>query len=142
MSSDKDMSQSNRQSSTANKSEDNDEDTATIQVTREPFFAFVPQVIGWAAHIMSGELDAACRAIVESPKWSTEYTADAFSFYKENPKILANEVRFMVIRLRDKILRHSHGVLVFVVLIIGLFNGIGSFRIDCSRHAGKQHRLY
>ena len=92
------MSQSNRQSSTVDKSEDIDEDTAIFQVTREPFFAFIPQVMGWAANIISGEVDTACRAIVGSPKWSTEYTADAFSFYKENPKILANEVRFMAVR--------------------------------------------
>jgi len=95
------MSQSNRQSSTADKSvdfdEEEDEDTATIRVTRESFWAFVPHVTEWVATIVAGEANTARNALVGLPKWSAAYATETFSFYRDNPKILANEVRHVAV---------------------------------------------
>ena len=97
---DKDMSQSNRQSSADGRSADSFEDhvaddsddTATLQVTREPFWAFCPQVTTWAAGLVAGELDTARAAVVGFPTWSIQYLHETVDFYRQNPRILANEV--------------------------------------------------
>ena len=104
------MSQSNRQSSDGRSAvsfdhaADDSDDTATLQVTREPFWAFCPQVTMWATGIVAGECHTARAAVLGFPTWSVEYLHETIDFYRQNPRTLANEVR------GDVALRHDlHG---------------------------------
>ena len=131
------MNQSNRQSSLDNFShnkldddsndDDDDKDTATIQVTREPFWAFVPNISNWAIRLVSDESQAAHQAIVGFPSWSHAYLEDTANFYRNNPKILANEVRTQLQELTIQ-----GYLLIFLFLCV-----VDPFGIDRSHHASK-----
>jgi hypothetical protein len=85
------MGQSGRQSSY----DIDDEDTATIETTREPFWDFVPKLSAWAGGIVGGELAAAGKAVVDFPTWSAECLLETVVFYRENPRTLFEEVSLM-----------------------------------------------
>lgn len=59
---------------------------------RDPFFAFIPQVAGWAFGVACHEAKIAECAIVGFPSWSREYLGETYSFYRENPRILSSEI--------------------------------------------------
>eukprot|EP00538_Stauroneis_constricta_P006287 CAMPEP_0119549120 /NCGR_PEP_ID=MMETSP1352-20130426/2895_1 /TAXON_ID=265584 /ORGANISM="Stauroneis constricta, Strain CCMP1120" /LENGTH=763 /DNA_ID=CAMNT_0007594591 /DNA_START=117 /DNA_END=2408 /DNA_ORIENTATION=+ len=59
---------------------------------REPFFAFVPQVLMWFGGIFASEAAIVKNAAINGPSWFQSYTTDSFQFYKENPRTLLNEV--------------------------------------------------
>lgn len=61
-------------------------------VDREPFLAFIPQLIGWGAGIVGHELKIAQRAVCGCPSFSKRFLTDTFTYYKANPKILYDEV--------------------------------------------------
>jgi hypothetical protein len=60
--------------------------------TREPYFAFIPQIARWAFGIVSGEAQLVEKAVVNSPSWTRQYMGDTYHYYRENPRILYNEV--------------------------------------------------
>jgi len=59
---------------------------------RDPFFAFIPKVAGWACGIVAGEANLVKGAIVGGPRWTKDFLAGTFTFYKEHPRILFDEV--------------------------------------------------
>ena len=77
-------------------SSDHDQDTATLQITREPFWAFIPKVATWAGGIVAGEAETAAKAVTGAPAWTVAYLQDTIAFYQENPRTLANEVSMVV----------------------------------------------
>jgi len=72
----------------------NEKKSSSPEVTleREPFFSFIPQVALYFAGIVGGELNHVKNGIGGFPSWSSQYASDTFSFYKENPKTLYDEV--------------------------------------------------
>lgn len=61
-------------------------------VEREPFFAFIPQVLCWGTRLVGNELNVARRAVVGCPKFSTRFMQETFSYYRANPKVLYDEI--------------------------------------------------
>jgi len=59
---------------------------------REPFLAFVPKVGKWATGIVANEVTIATKAVVAFPSFSKGFLQDTVSFYKENPRVLFDEV--------------------------------------------------
>lgn len=59
---------------------------------RDPFLAFIPQIGKWAGGIVAGEAKIATKAFVGFPSWSKQFLGDTFTFYKENPRTLFDEV--------------------------------------------------
>lgn len=59
---------------------------------RDPFLAFIPQLGRWAGGIVAGEAKIAANAVKVFPSWSKGFFGDTYSFYKENPRTLFDEV--------------------------------------------------
>ena len=59
---------------------------------RDPFLAFIPQIGKWAGGIVAGEAKIATKGFIGFPSWSKQFLGDTFSFYKENPRTLFDEV--------------------------------------------------
>eukprot|EP00548_Thalassiothrix_antarctica_P003272 CAMPEP_0194132280 /NCGR_PEP_ID=MMETSP0152-20130528/2785_1 /TAXON_ID=1049557 /ORGANISM="Thalassiothrix antarctica, Strain L6-D1" /LENGTH=688 /DNA_ID=CAMNT_0038827275 /DNA_START=140 /DNA_END=2206 /DNA_ORIENTATION=+ len=69
-----------------------DNDKMAPALEREPFFAFIPKVAMYFGGIIGGELKHVMNGITGFPSGSKNYVGGTFSFYKENPKILYDEV--------------------------------------------------
>lgn len=63
-----------------------------VQLERDPFFAFIPQVARWGCGIVGGELGHVQKGITGFPQWSTGYLKETVSFYCANPRIFYDEV--------------------------------------------------
>lgn len=59
---------------------------------RDPFFAFIPQVMAYGAGIVSHELQIAKHAAVIGPSWTVKFLRDTVEFYKEDPRLFVSEV--------------------------------------------------
>ena len=59
---------------------------------REPFFQFVPDLVGWSTKIVGNEVGIAQRAVIGFPKWSSGFVGDTYTYYKKNPRILFDEI--------------------------------------------------
>eukprot|EP00584_Thalassiosira_punctigera_P014703 CAMPEP_0172552558 /NCGR_PEP_ID=MMETSP1067-20121228/45828_1 /TAXON_ID=265564 ORGANISM="Thalassiosira punctigera, Strain Tpunct2005C2" /NCGR_SAMPLE_ID=MMETSP1067 /ASSEMBLY_ACC=CAM_ASM_000444 /LENGTH=702 /DNA_ID=CAMNT_0013340561 /DNA_START=287 /DNA_END=2395 /DNA_ORIENTATION=+ len=59
---------------------------------RDPYFAFIPQVAGFLGSILCGELTTAKNAVVGFPSWSVGFGKDTYSYYRDNPRTLFDEV--------------------------------------------------
>lgn len=59
---------------------------------RDPFFAFIPQLFSFFGGVVCGELGHVKRGIVGFPSWSRDYLGETFSFYRQNPRTLYDEV--------------------------------------------------
>lgn len=59
---------------------------------RDPFWAFVPQVLRFGAGVAISEVRTVESAVRRFPSWSVQYANDTYSFYRYNPKILYKEI--------------------------------------------------
>lgn len=120
-------------------SDGDDTDTATLEVTREPFLAFVPKLQTWAGGIIGGEISTAGKAIVSFPSWSVAYLTETYEFYRAEPRTLFNEVCVVYHTSVSSILQ---GVSMRGTKILTLFVYFlaGTLRFDGSNHAGKLSR--
>lgn len=62
------------------------------EIKREPYFAFIPKIFNWGAGIVTGEVNNVTNAVTGFPSWSKQYSKDTFSFYRQNPRILYDEI--------------------------------------------------
>jgi len=60
--------------------------------TRDPFFAFIPQVAKWGCGILANEAKTAQKAVTGSPAFLKGFLGDTYSFYRKNPNVLYKEV--------------------------------------------------
>lgn len=72
--------------------DDNDQDQKDYPHDRDPFFAFVPQLIGFGTGILGNELLIAKKAAVAAPSWTVGFIKDTFEFYKQDPHLFMSEV--------------------------------------------------
>lgn len=59
---------------------------------RDPFWAFVPQVLRFGAGVAIAEVRTVESAVRRFPSWSIQYANDTYAFYRYNPKILYKEI--------------------------------------------------
>ena len=59
---------------------------------RDPFFAFIPQLFCYFTRIIGSELGHVQRGVTGFPSSSRAYLGETFSFYRQNPKTLYDEV--------------------------------------------------
>ena len=56
--------------------------------TRDPFFAFIPQIAKWGLGIVTGEAKLVSKGVSSAPSFTKEFLSDTYTFYKANPNIL------------------------------------------------------
>lgn len=71
---------------------DDDDDKNNYQHARDPFFAFIPQILAFGAGVLGNEVQIAKNAAVAAPSWTVGFLKDTFQFYKQDPKLFASEV--------------------------------------------------
>lgn len=60
--------------------------------SRDPFFAFIPQIAKWGCGVVTNEAKIVSKAVVGAPSFTKNFLGDSYAFYRENPKILYKEV--------------------------------------------------
>ena len=59
---------------------------------RDPFFAFIPQLLLWSSGILGNEVSHLGKGIVGFPSWFKKFMGGTYRFYHANPRILMGEV--------------------------------------------------
>mmetsp|Transcript_2833 Transcript_2833/g.7776 ORF Transcript_2833/g.7776 Transcript_2833/m.7776 type:complete len:688 (+) Transcript_2833:189-2252(+) len=60
--------------------------------SRDPFFAFIPQVGKWGFKILFNETKTVANGVTGAPSFLKGFLGDTYTFYRENPKILYKEI--------------------------------------------------
>jgi len=60
--------------------------------SRDPFFAFVPQIAKWGGGILTNEAKIVAKGVTVGPSFLKGFLGDTFTFYRDNPKVLYKEV--------------------------------------------------
>ena len=60
--------------------------------TRDPFFAFVPQIAKWGYGVVASEAKLVQKGVTAAPSFTKNFLGDTYSFYRDNPNTLFKEV--------------------------------------------------
>jgi len=62
------------------------------KISRDSFFAFIPQVAQWGFGIVKNEAGIVVNGVTEAPSFLKGFLGDTYTFYRANPKILYSEI--------------------------------------------------
>ena len=76
---------------TAFGSSDSSSDNASV-ITRDPFFAFIPQIGKWGFGVAAHEAKLVTKGVTSAPSFLKGFLGDTYTFYRANPNVLYKEV--------------------------------------------------